>query len=263
MYIDSHCHIERETYGDGLEAVLERARAAGLSHLIVVGATRVAEGAREALALAERLPWVFATAGIHPHDAGRATEDDLGFVEHAMAHPKVVSFGEIGLDYYYDHAPREVQRQVFARQLRAAVAVDEPAMLHVRDAHEDTWRVLDEVGLPARGGVVHCFTGGPREAAEYLARGMLLSIPGVVTFRNAEALREVVRTMPLDRMLIETDSPYLAPVPHRGQRNEPAFVVATAAKIAEVRGTNGEEIGRVTRDNAIRFFRLPAEPASG
>ncbi len=257
MYVDAHCHLERETYGDELEAVIDRARRAGLTHFVAVGASRVAAGAREVVALAEARPDVWAAVGIHPHDAARATPDDERAVAALLAHPKVVALGEIGLDYYYDNSPREVQRDVFRRLLAAGRAQRKPVMLHVRDAHEDAWAALDEVGLPAGGGVIHCFTGGPREAEGYLSRGLMLSIPGVVTFKSADGLRAAVRAAPLDRLLVETDCPYLAPVPHRGERNEPAFVTLTAAAVGALKGLAGEELGEVARQNAMRLFGLP------
>jgi len=258
MYVDAHCHLERDTYGDELEAVIERARAAGLSHFVAVGASGVSAGAREVVALAETHPFVWAAVGIHPHDAGRTSSAHEATVAGLLAHPKVVALGEIGLDYYYDTSPREAQRDLFARLLAVGRDRDVPVMLHVRDAHDDTFALLDRVGLPARGGVVHCFTGGPREAREYLARGMMLSIPGVVTFRSAQTLRDAVGETPLDRLLLETDCPYLAPVPHRGKRNEPAFLTATAEAVGALKGKTGAELGEVTRRNALRFFGISA-----
>lgn len=259
MFIDAHCHLERDTYGDELPDVLERAFSAGLSHMIAVGATRVAEGAREAVALAETDPRIYATAGIHPHDVGKAANGDLETIRGLLAHPRVVSLGEIGLDYHYDFAPKPVQISRFEEQLQMAKDAGLPVMLHTREAHEDTLACLDRVGLPERGGVVHCFTGTPQQARDYLGRGMYLSIPGVVTFtgKSAEPLREAIReVIPLDRLFIETDSPYLAPVPYRGKRNEPAYVVETAAKVAELKGMDRESLGERTRQNAIQFFRL-------
>ena len=258
MFIDSHCHLELHTFGDQLDAVIERAFAAELSHMVAVGASRVAEGATEAIALAERFPSIYATAGVHPHDAAKATDVDLSAIAVAARHPKVVSVGEIGLDYFYDFAPKDVQWSVFARQIAIAHEVEKPIMLHVRDAHDDAWKVLDEAGIPKAGGIVHCFTAGPREAEAYLKRGMHLSIPGVVTFPKSLELQEAVKMIPLERMLIETDTPFLAPVPFRGKRNEPAYVVHTAAKIADLRGSTQQAIGEATRRNALAIFRIPA-----
>jgi TatD DNase family protein len=258
MYIDAHCHLERETYGDELPAVIARAEAAGLTHFVAVGATRVMQGAREAVELAPTRANVYATVGIHPHDAGAATAADETELEELARRPKVVAVGEIGLDYYYDNSPKETQRALFARLIGMAHRRDLPIMLHIRDAHDDAFAILDEVGVPARGGCVHCFTAGPREAEAYLARGMHLSIPGVITFKNAEPLRQAVKLMPLDRLLLETDSPYLAPVPYRGKRNEPSYLVATAEAVGQVRGVTGAEIGRAARDNTLRLFRMSA-----
>ena len=261
MYIDAHCHLEEETYGAELDAIVSRAFAAGLTHLVAVGASRVSGGATEVVRLAERYPTIHAAVGIHPHDAALVTEADVATIAALLPHPKVVALGEVGLDYYYDSSPRQEQRQVFRRFLAMAREANIPVMLHVRDAHPDCWALLDEVGLPARGGVVHCFTGGPAEAKEYLARGMYLSIPGVVTFKNAENLREAVRQAPLDRLLLETDCPYLAPVPYRGKRNEPAYLVKTAEAVAALRGLPASEIGRITCANTLRCFGLdPAPP---
>ncbi len=259
MFIDAHCHLERDTYGDELPEVLERAFAAGLSHMIAVGATRVAQGAKEAVALAETDERIFATSGIHPHDVGKAADADFATIRAFLSHPRVVSLGEIGLDYHYDFAPKRVQIDRFQEQLIMAKEAELPVMLHTREAHADTLMCLDEVGLPERGGVVHCFTGTPEEAQDYLERGMYLSIPGVVTFKgkSAEPLREAIRdVIPLERLFIETDAPYLAPVPHRGKRNEPAYLVETAARVAELKGMEREALGEKTRQNAIEFFRL-------
>lgn len=259
MYIDSHCHLEQQTFGDELDAVIERAHAAGVSRMVAVGASRVSVGAGEAVQLAESKPSIFATAGVHPHDAGKMSDEDLAKIASYLSHPKVVSVGEIGLDYHYDYAPRDVQIRRFEQQLELAKEAALPVMLHTREAHDDTLACLDRVGLPERGGVVHCFTGDSRQAADYLDRGMLLSIPGVVTFKgkSADPLRQAVRdVIPTQRLLVETDSPYLAPHPHRGKRNEPAYVVETAAKVAELKGMSVAELGQLTARNAIEFFGL-------
>ena len=259
MYIDAHCHLEEETYGAELPEVIARAHAAGLQQFIAVGASGVTAGARQVVALAERLPEVFASVGVHPHEAQQAHDDPSHFnvIETLLGHPKVVCLGEVGLDYFYKHSDPQVQRQVFRRFLKMAKEHNKPIMLHIRDAHADAWEALDEVGLGPRGGVVHCFTGGPEEAREYLQRGMYLSIPGVVTFKSAENLRDAVRQAPLDRLFLETDCPYLAPVPHRGKRNEPAFLVKTAEAVAGLLHLPTAEVGRQTTANAQLFFNLP------
>lgn len=256
MYIDAHCHLEAETYAAELPDVIARAEAIGMSHFIAVGATRGVLGAQEAVALAEQRANVFATCGIHPHDALQATEANVELIAQLAKHPKVVGIGEIGLDYYYDNSPKEVQQSVFKTFLRLAQTLDLPVMLHIRDAHADCWQILDEVGLPRRGGMVHCFTAGPDEAKEYLARGMYLSIPGVITFKNADPLRAAVAETPLDRLFIETDSPYLAPIPYRGKRNEPSYIVKTAEAIGMLKGLSAAQVGEATSKNTSDFFRL-------
>jgi TatD DNase family protein len=257
VYIDAHCHLETATYGEELSAVIARAMDAGVSHFIAVGASCVLTGAEEAIALASRVPQVFATCGVHPHDAGLVTPSVVATLESLLHAPKVVALGEVGLDYYYDNVPRADQRSFFEETLRMANRVDLPIMLHIRDAHEDCLNILDQIGVPSAGGVIHCFTAGPQEAEAYLARGFFLSIPGVVTFKTAVSLREAVQMIPEDRILLETDCPYLAPVPYRGKRNEPSYLPATAAAIGALRGTTGKDVGMAASANTKRLFRLP------
>ncbi|MBN1961268.1 MAG: TatD family hydrolase [Deltaproteobacteria bacterium] len=256
MYLDAHCHLERGTYGDELEAVIERALQAGITHFIAVGASQIIHGAKEVIALAEKNPIIFAALGIHPHDAAKASDNDINILVKLLSHPRVVAFGEIGLDYYYTNSPKTEQRQLFMRLLKIAKTIDLPIMLHIRDAHYDACAILDDIGLPARKGVVHCFTSGPADAEAYLKRGMMLSIPGVITFKNAAPLREAIRITPLNRLLIETDCPYLAPIPYRGKRNEPAYITETAAAIGAIKNMDATSIGDITRQNAIKFFSL-------
>jgi TatD DNase family protein len=257
VYIDSHCHLERATYGDELDAVMARAVQSGVTHFVAVGAANRAAGAQEVVGLADRSPRVFAAVGIHPHDAAVATQADIDVVIGLLAHPRVVAHGEIGLDYHYAHAPQDQQRRLLVQLLGLGRVRDVPVMLHVREAHADACAILDDVGLPARGGVVHCFTGGPVDAEAYLRRGLMLSIPGVVTFKNAEPLRQAIRLAPVTHLLLETDCPYLAPVPYRGKRNEPAYIIATAAAVGAVKGLDAAEMGEIARQNAMRFFGLP------
>ncbi|MBI5507120.1 MAG: YchF/TatD family DNA exonuclease [Deltaproteobacteria bacterium] len=261
MFVDAHCHLERATYADELDDVIARAFAAGLSHLVAVGASGVTAGAHEVLALCRRYPRVRAAVGIHPHDAAKAQPKDVEILAGLLERPEVVALGEIGLDYHYDFAPPAVQRRLFERLLGLARDRDLPAMLHVREADADVFTTLDAVGVPKAGGVVHCFTGGPKQAEAYLSRGLHLSIPGVITFKNAEPLRDAVRAAPLERLLVETDSPYLAPVPYRGKRNEPAFVLHTAAAIAALKGLSTDDVGRVTAQNARRLFGMESDAA--
>lgn len=258
--VDSHCHLEKQTYGSELAEVMDRARAAGLVAFVAVGASGVAEGAREAVQLAQAEPDVWASVGIHPNEADGATPAAMDAIEALLAEPRVVALGEVGLDYYYAHADAAQQRRVFADFVRMARRADQPLMMHVRDAHRDCLAILDEVGPPPRGGMVHCFTAGPEEAAAYLARGLHLSIPGVVTFKNAAPLREAVPWVPADRLLIETDCPYLAPVPQRGKRNEPAFVAHTARAVAALRGVEAHVLAAQTTANARAFFGLDGGP---
>jgi TatD DNase family protein len=255
-FIDAHCHLERDTYGIELPEVMARAERAGLSHFIAVGASRVAAGAHEAVALARGHANVFAAVGIHPHDAAAADAAAMAQIDTLLAEPKVVSLGEVGLDYYYENAPKEQQKQVFAAFLAMAKRHNKPVMLHIREAHADAWDAIDAVGLPEAGGMVHCFTAGVAEAKAYLDRGMMLSIPGVVTFKNAAPLRDALQHIPRDRLLLETDSPFLAPVPYRGKRNEPSFLPATAQAVADVLGLPLEALAAQCHANTRRFFRF-------
>jgi TatD DNase family protein len=212
-----------------------------------------------AVAVAERFEGVYASVGVHPHDAKLYDEAAERLIVEFVRAGRVVAVGEIGLDYHYDHSPRDVQREVFARQLRLARAEGLPAIIHSREADEETLEVLRaEYAGAERGGVMHCFGGGPALAAGALALGFYISFAGNVTFKKADALREVALTVPLDRLLVETDCPYLAPVPHRGRRNEPAYVAATARFLAGLRGVTDEELGRVTSENFSRLFGVAA-----
>lgn len=256
--IDSHCHLAGAEFADDLEAVVGRARAAGLAHAFVILAaddTRELERARE---VARHWPDVRFSIGVHPHAAGKfATDpaDAIRRVEAAIdAHPLTRGLGEIGLDYHYDVSPREVQRAVFREQIRLAKHRVLPIVIHTRDAEDDTFRILAEESAGDVGGVFHCFTGDRPMARRVLEAGFHVSLAGIVTFPRALALRDVARLVPLDRLLIETDSPYLAPVPHRGSRNEPAHVVRVADAIAELRGTTPDAIGSAALENFRRLF---------
>jgi TatD DNase family protein len=256
MFIDAHCHLEKKYYGEDVAQVIARARDKGVGAFVAVGASDVAHGVHEAVALAEAYPYVYVAAGVHPHDAGLATEADVQAIERWMSHPKVVALGEVGLDYFYDNAPREAQRVLFKSFLQMAKRCEKPLMLHIRDAHEDAFALIDEVGLPACGGVVHCFTRGPDLAERYVKRGFKLSIPGVLTFKNAVAVQETVQAFDLSVFLLETDAPYLAPAPHRGKQNEPAFVVHTAEAMAALKGVSVQEVAQRTTANAVKLFNL-------
>jgi TatD DNase family protein len=258
VLVDSHAHLDE--YADR-EAVIARARQAGLVHVVLIGQWREGAGmqlAREAVLLARTDRSFFsATAGIHPHDAAQASEADFAELRALCSEPDVVAVGECGLDYHYDRSPRDVQREIFARQIRLAKELRKPLVVHTREADEDTADLLARE-LGPDGGVIHCFTSDWTAAQRYLALGMHLSFSGVLTFRNAEPTRDAARRAPLDRILVETDCPFLAPVPHRGKRNEPAYVAFTAAELARLRSTPLEEIERETTANARFALRLPA-----
>jgi TatD DNase family protein len=259
MLIDSHAHLDFEDYGSEFPEVAARAREAGIVHVVLVGQFREQGGiaaAGEALKLARTDPELFsATAGIHPHDAAHATDADLAALEAMCADPDIVAVGECGLDYHYDRSPREVQQERFAAQIRLARKLRKPVVVHTREADGDTAQILErEMGED--GGVVHCFTGDWTTAQRYLALGLHIGLSGVLTFKSAEALRDAAMRIPLERLLVETDSPFLAPVPYRGRRNEPAYAVRTAACLAGVRGVSLAHVERATTENARRVFRL-------
>ncbi len=256
-WIDSHAHLDLEDFSADLDAVVGRARAAGLERIVCVGLWRAPGSFGNALELAARDPGFFsATVGVHPHECARVPEEDWARHEALARDPRAVAVGETGLDFHYDHSPRPAQEASFRRSLAIARGAGKPVVIHVREADEACARILREEGVPAAGGVVHCFTGDARAARDYLDLGLHVSVAGVVTFRTAEAIREAVRIVPRDRLLVETDCPFLAPIPHRGRRNEPAFVVETGAKVAELWETTLEEVAAATTANARRLFRL-------
>lgn len=251
-WVDAHCHLEPGDYPDPLP-YLERARAAGVVHAVVVGQLQRSGDFGQALQVAQRHPeFLTATMGIHPHDAAQPSEADWAEFERLCGLPEIHAVGEAGLDYYYDRSPRDVQRTAFARQCELSLKLRKPLVVHVRDAHEDCAAVLKETGVTR--GVIHCFTGDLSAARSYLDLGLLLSISGVVTYKKTEALAEAVRFAPLDRLMVETDSPFLAPVPYRGKRNEPAFVSETGKKIAELKAASVADVAQHTSRNAAAFF---------
>lgn len=252
--IDSHAHLTFDRFDADRAAVLDRAAAAGVDAILTIGTDL--ESSRAALALAEKHPQLYASAGVHPHQADELDDADWPAFHQLWRHPKIRAVGECGLDYYYDHSDRARQRQVFRRHLEAAGEVDRPVVIHIRDAFDDAYADIAAVGLPA-GGVVHCFTGGPAECARALEMGLYISLSGIVTFKNAKPLRRAVPTIPADRLLVETDSPFLAPVPHRGKRNEPAYVAETAREVARLRGEDEATVRAAARANTIRLFGLP------
>jgi TatD DNase family protein len=251
---DSHCHLDDAQFDPDRDAVIERARAAGVETLLAVGTGKGPPDLEAGIRLAGAYPGMYATVGVHPHDAGKAVPQTFERLRELLSHPKVLAIGEIGLDYHYDFSPRETQREVFARQLAMARDAAKPVIVHTREAWDDTMRLLKEAG--AARGILHCFSGGPEEAEQALGLGFHISFAGVVTFPKALRLQAAARMVPLDRLLVETDAPYLAPVPKRGKRNEPAFVVETARKLAELRGVTLAEIASATTENFRRLFGL-------
>ncbi len=251
--VDSHCHLDDGKFDEDREQTIERALAAGVSRLLAIGTGNGPPDLEVALRLAERYPFIYATVGVHPHDAAKATDETFARLADLAQHPKVLAIGEIGLDYHYDFSPRDVQRAVFERQLAIADDAKKPIVIHTREAWEDT---LAQITALPHGGVMHCFTGHAAQARQSLDRGFHLGFGGVLTFPKAETLREAAALCPDDRLLVETDCPYLAPVPHRGKRNEPAFVLETAKRLAQVRGTTPDRIADLTTQNFNRLFSV-------
>lgn len=255
--VDSHAHLDSEDYAGDLDAVVARARAAGLERIVCIGLWRAPGEFGNALDLASREPGFFsATVGIHPHECARVPEEDWARHDELARDARIVAVGETGLDFHYDHSPRPTQEASFRRSLRTARSAGKPVVIHVREADDACLRVLREEGVPGAGGVVHCFTGDAAAARAYLDLGLHVSVAGVVTFRTATAVRDAVRMVPRDRLLVETDCPFLAPVPHRGKRNEPAWVVETARTVAEVWSTSLDEVARATTENVRRLFGI-------
>jgi len=251
-WTDTHCHVDDERIPGGADAAIDAAVEAGVRRMICVGTD--ADRSRRAMALAARRPEVWATIGLHPHDAVYGVDDlERLLSAEGSGRDRVVAIGECGLDYYYDHSPRDVQRTVFAAQIALAHRFALPLVIHTRDAWDDTFDILDAEGLPERT-VFHCFTGGPAEAAAAVERGAWLSFSGIVSFPSATDVRLAAAECPADRLLVETDSPYLAPVPHRGRPNQPALVTAVGAAVATVRDEPVERIAELTDTNATFAF---------
>ena len=254
--IDSHAHIQGREYAGETEAVLERARQAGVEQIIVVGGAGDMSSNTAAVALADSFPSVYATVGMHPHDAKDVGAEELARLKELAVHPKVIAVGETGLDYYYNHSPHDVQSRVFTRFIEMARETDLPIVVHERDAARDSAELLRSEGSGKLRGVIHCFTGDYYAARDYLDLGFYLSFSGIITFKNADPLRSVVQRVPLQRMLVETDSPYLTPVPHRGKRNEPAYVRVVAETVARVKRITLEQVAHTTTGNVRQLFRI-------
>jgi TatD DNase family protein len=253
--VDSHCHLADADFDADRDDALARARAAGVASMLVVGVMDGSGRHRRALDLASANQ-LGCAVGMHPHEAQLVSEPDYEELAGLARAGRILAVGEIGLDFHYDLSPRDVQEQVFRRQIRLAHDAALPIIIHTREAEAETLKILAEERVPAHGGVVHCFTGSAEMAAAALAMGLFLSFSGIVAFPRAEALRAIAREVPSDRLLIETDAPYLAPPPHRGRRNEPAFVVEVARAVAAARGVGLEQVAASTSDNYARCFRI-------
>jgi len=254
MLVDSHCHLDFPEFAPELDAVLERARGTGIRHFLTIGTSlhRFAQ----VRAIAERAGDVDCTIGIHPHDAAAELLVGPEALLKESSHKKVIGFGESGLDYYYNHSPREAQIQNFRAHIAAARSAGLPLVVHTRDAEDDTIAILsEEQSKGAFSGVIHCFTGTRRLAEAMVALGFYISVSGIATFKKADELRATLKDVPLDKLLVETDAPYLAPQGKRGKRNEPAFVALTAAMLAELKGISLDELAKATTDNFFRLFQ--------
>jgi TatD DNase family protein len=259
MLVDSHCHLDFPEYAGKVHEVLDRARAAGVGVCVSIGTElKRFAGVR---AVAEAHDRVWCSVGVHPHESEKELLHDEAMLIAEAAHPKVVGIGETGLDYYYEHSPREPQQKNFRSHIAAARSTGLPVIVHTRDADDDTIAILREEMAKGRfTGLIHCFTGTQKLADASLELGLYISVSGIATFKNSAALRDVIQSVPLDRLLVETDAPFLAPVPHRGKTNEPAYVVHTAAMLADIKGVPAGELARATTENFFRLFSKVKRP---
>jgi TatD DNase family protein len=262
MLVDSHCHLDFPDYAGDVAAVVARAKAAGVGVCVSIGTElNRFPGVR---AVAEKFPDVWCSVGVHPHEAEKELLSGPAPLLAETSHAKVVAIGETGLDYYYEHAPREAQKKNFRTHIAAGRAARLPVIVHTRDADDDTIALLqEEMGHGAFTGLIHCFTGTQKLADAALKMGLYISVSGIATFKNSSPLREVISTVPLDRLLVETDAPFLAPLPHRGKTNEPAFVVHTARLLAELKGVSESELAAATTENFFRLFTKVTRPGAG
>jgi TatD DNase family protein len=254
MLFDTHAHLNAEQFEEDAEQVIERAKEAGVSHIVVVGFDGVT--IPKAIELAEAYDFIYAAVGWHPVDAIDMTDEHLQWLEELAAHPKVVALGEMGLDYYWDKSPKEVQHEVFRKQIRLAKKVKLPIIIHNREATQDIVNILREEGASEVGGIMHCFSGSVETAKQCIEMNFLISLGGPVTFKNAKKPKEVAAEIPMEKLLIETDCPYLAPHPYRGKRNEPSYVSLVAEEIARIKELSYEEVAKVTAENAKRLFGI-------
>jgi TatD DNase family protein len=253
--IDTHCHLDMGAYQPDLDDVIRSAVHHGIKRIVTIGIDYISS--KEAVALSALYPNVFATIGFHPHDAQQATAETLKELANLASHQSVVGYGEIGLDYAKNYAPRDIQCKVFSEQLHLAKELDLPVVIHDREAHDDICALIRSAGPFPKGGVMHCFSGDPQLAEEMIDLGFYISIPGVATFTNAHILHEVIRAIDLRYLVLETDGPYLAPVPLRGKRNEPKLMLYTAQKVAELKQVSLDEVAQMTTANAVQLFKLP------
>lgn len=254
ILVDTHAHLDFNDFAEDREEVISRARNNGIAYIVNVGSDL--ESSRNSVRLAEKYPFVYAAVGIHPHDADKLDDSVLEELEELASRKKVLAIGEIGLDYYYDNSPRDIQKEAFRKQAKLAEKVGLPFIIHSREADEDTLKILKD-SYTGNSGILHCFGSDLKMARECLELGLYLAFGGVITFKNAEELRRVVKEIPLDRILVETDSPFLTPVPFRGRRNESDYVRYVAEKIAEIKGMSIEELAKITSANAVRVYNLP------
>lgn len=255
MFIDTHVHLNAEQYNEDLQDVIDRALEASVNQMVVIGFDQ--KTIKRAIELAEEYDFIYAVVGWHPVDAIDCTDEDLQWIEELASHPKVVAIGETGLDYHWDKSPKEIQQQVFRKQIQLAQRVNLPLVIHNRDATEDVVRILQEEQAEKTGGVMHCFGGSVETAKTCIDMNFMISLGGPVTFKNAKKPKEVATEIPLEWLMIETDAPYLAPHPHRGKRNEPGLVPLVAEEIARLKGVSIEEVAQATTENAKRFYKLP------
>lgn len=254
MLFDTHAHINADQFQEDVDEVIQRAKDAGVSYIVVVGFDE--KTIRGAMKLAEQYEFIYASVGWHPVDAIDMTDEHLQWLEELAAHPKVVALGEMGLDYHWDKSPKDVQKEVFRKQIRLAKKVKLPIIIHNREASQDIVDILKEEDAQEVGGIMHCFSGSVEIAKLCLDMNFHISLGGPVTFKNAKKPKEVAKAVPLERLLIETDCPYLAPHPYRGKRNEPAYVKLVAEKIAEIKEISIEELGKITTENAKKLFNI-------
>ena len=260
MLVDSHCHLDFPEFAPELDAVVTRALEAGVGVCVTIGTTL--KGFPRVRGIAEQFPNVYCTVGIHPHEADAEPIAGAALLIELAAHPKVIGIGETGLDYYYEHSLRDAQIKNFRAHIAASRETKLPLIVHTRDAEDDTIEILrEEMGKGAFPGLIHCFTGTPRLAAAALEMGFLISVSGIATFKNSGELRATLREVPMDRLLVETDAPYLAPMPYRGKRNEPAYVARTAAALADMKGVSLEALSETTTDNFFRLFGRAIRPS--